>query len=222
MQWPLLLSLLRHAKAYEVVIALAKMCYLFNPADSDTMKLSPLLSPLLSLLLPPAALILAVAPVCAQDHTPGASITNATWAQHSSMYRHSPLCSEEEITLWSCENSKRVYSLCSSRAVTRTSGYMQYRASLGGKIEFTYPAGKKPPLGSFVYHSHANGDASIEFTSGGYGYALVDPLRDNSSIIVSAPAPSRKQTEIKCGGNQTLQVNYTMRLMYDAGVWTGN
>jgi hypothetical protein len=165
-------------------------------------------------------LLLATTPVLAQE-TPVSSITNATWPRYSDMYQQSPLCSADEITLWSCGTGKRVYSLCSSHAVTRTSGYMQYRASSGGKVVFTYPTEKKPPLGSFIYNSFGNGNASVEFTSNGYGYTLVDPLRGKSSISVSAPAPSGKQTEIECGANQTLQVNYTMRLMYDSGIWAG-
>jgi len=164
---------------------------------------------------------LAITPVRAQELTPISSITNATWVQYSTEYQQSPLCSKEEITLWSCEAGKRVYSLCSSHIVTRTSGYIQYRASSRGKIVFTHPTERQPPLGSFFYNSFGNGNASVEFTSNGYGYTLFDPLREGSSIIVSAPPPSRKKTVIKCGGNQTLQVNYTMRLMYDSGVWAG-
>ena len=166
----------------------------------------------------PVALVLATAPVLAQERTPVSSITNASWEQYRAEYQKSPLCSKDEITLWSCEVGKRVYSLCSSQAVTRTSGYMQYRASSRGKVVFTYPTEKKPPLGSFVYNSFGNGDASVEFMSNGYGYTLVDPLRGESSILVSAPSPSGKESEIRCPGNQTLQVNYTMRLMYDSGI----
>jgi hypothetical protein len=166
-------------------------------------------------------LALATVPVLSQERTPVSSITDAKWAQYSGEYQQSSLCSKEEITLWSCETGKRVYSLCSSHTVTRMSGYIQYRASSRGKVVFTYPTERKPPLGSFVYNSFGNGDASVEFTSNGYGYTLFDPLRGGSSISVSAPAPSGKQTEINCGGNQTLQVNYTMRLMYDSGVWAG-
>lgn len=176
----------------------------------------------MTLALLPIAAALAAASVLSQEHIPVSSITNATWQQYHAEYKKSPLCSKDEITLWSCEAGKRAYSLCSSQAVTRTSGYMQYRASSRGKIVFTYPAEKTPPQGSFIYNAFANGDASVEFMSNGYRYTLVDPLRAASSIIVSAPTPSEKEHEIKCPGNQTLQVNYTMRLMFDSGVWAGN
>jgi len=169
-----------------------------------------------------AAVLVSVATqALAQNRAPVSSITNATWAQYSGDYQRSPLCGKDEVTLWSCEAGKRVYSLCSSHEVTRTSGYMQYRASDHGKVVFTYPVEKRPPLGVFVYNSFGNGNASVEFTNNGYGYTLFDSLRGDSSIRVTAPAPSAKETEKKCPGNQTLQLNYTMRLMYDSGVWAG-
>ncbi len=160
--------------------------------------------------------------VLAQAHAPVPSITDATLDQYRDMYQQSPLCTKAEITLWSCETSKRVFSLCSSPIVTRTTGYLQYRASNAGKPTFAFPSIKAPPHGLFKYHAFGNGNASIEFTNNGYHYSLEDPLRDQSSIVVTTPGASGKKTEIACGPNQTLQVNYTMRLMYDAGVWEGD
>lgn len=168
------------------------------------------------------ALGLTTSTVLAQAGAPVSSITDATLDQYRDMYQQSPLCTKAEITLWSCETRKRVFSLCSSPVVTRTTGYLQYRVSDAGKLTFAYPATKIPPLGLFKYNSFGNGNASIEFTNNGYHYRLQDPLRDRSSIVVSAPGASGKETKISCGPNQTLQVNYTMRLMYDSGVWDGN
>jgi hypothetical protein len=152
-----------------------------------------------------------------QETVPVDSIREATWQAYSRYYPSSLLCTKDEITLWSCSAGKREYSLCSSRVVNRTQGYMQYRASKSGKTVFSYPSAKRPPAGAFTYTSYANGNAAVEFVNHGYRYSLVDPLRGGSSIIVEAP--DGKTTEVACGGNQTLQVNYTMRLMYDAGIW---
>lgn len=158
--------------------------------------------------------------VLAQSDTPVPSITSATLSQYRGEYQQSPLCSKDEITLWSCEANKHVFSLCSSQVASRTTGYLQYRAASAGNMEFTYPAVKTPPLGLFKYNSFVNGDASIEFTNGEYHYSLIDPLRERSYILVLKPGSSTKNTEIACGPNRTLQVNYTMRLMYDFGLWT--
>jgi len=150
---------------------------------------------------------------------PVSSITQATLEQYRDQYGQSPVCAKEEITLWSCTTKRREFALCSSPTVTRTTGYLQYRVADAGKLSFAYPEKKEPPLGKFTYNSYPNGDASIEFTNKGYRYSLVDPLREQSVIFVAAPGPSGKETKITCGPNQTLQVNYTMRLMHDAGLW---
>lgn len=160
--------------------------------------------------------------VLVQARTPVPSIMSATLDKYRSEYQQSPLCSKDEITLWSCKTTKRAFSLCSSQVGTRTTGYLQYRVANAGKVTFTYPRMKAPPRGFFKYQSFTNGGASVEFTNNGYNYELIDPLRGNSFILVSTPGSSAKTTEITCVGNQTLQVNYTMRLMYDFGVWSGD
>jgi hypothetical protein len=169
------------------------------------------------------ALLLLVTAVAASDARPQEStisnrIAQAKLEDSLAEYAQSPLCAKEELTLWTCDTGKRVYSLCSSRVVDRTSGYMQYRAASRGKLVLEYPEEKKPPLGLFKFYAGINGDTSLDFTIDGHGYSLVDPLRSNSSIVVSFP--SGRSAEIECGGNQTLQLNYTMRLMHDSGVWS--
>jgi hypothetical protein len=166
-----------------------------------------------------AAISVSLPLATAQASEPIPSITQATLKDAESEYQHSPLCAKEEITLWTCQTRKRVFSLCSSKVVDRTRGHMQYRASEAGKLVLQYPTEKRPPAGLFTYRSFLNGNASVEFSNGGYKYSLVDPLRSGSSILVSRPKSSDKTTEIACGPNQTLQLNYTMRLMYDSGVW---
>jgi len=154
----------------------------------------------------------------AQGAAPVSPIATATLDDYRDMYSHSPLCARDELTLWRCETKKKGFALCASPAVTRTTGHLQYRAAEGGKVVFTYPATRRPPLGLFKYISYGNGNASIEFTNEGYAYFLADPLRDRSSITVTAPGAHGRETTIACGPNQTLQVNYTMRLMHDAGI----
>ncbi|UYK85199.1 hypothetical protein NG827_01910 [Xanthomonas sacchari] len=158
-------------------------------------------------------------PLAAPASEPVPSISQATLQESEGEYQHSQLCGKDELTLWTCQTRKREFSLCSSKTVNRTSGYLQYRASESSKLVLQYPAQQKPPTGLFTYNTFPNGNASIEFSNGGYRYSLFDPLRSASSISVSGPGASDKTTQIACGPNQTLQLNYTMRLMYDAGVW---
>jgi hypothetical protein len=156
----------------------------------------------------------------ADPRTPVSTITGAQWTDYASMYPRSPLCAEEEVTLWSCVASRgRAHALCSSKTVTRDTGYFQYRASRKGRLVFSYPESRSPPRGRFTYYSGMSGDASLDFANAGYQYSLVDPLRGRASILVTSPGG--RSTEIACDhGGATLQLNYTLRLMYDSGVWS--
>lgn len=158
----------------------------------------------------------------AQDRTPVSSIIGAQWSEYRSYYPKSALCADDEVTLWMCEARKSAYAVCASPVVNRALGYFQYRAARNGRVTFKYPSIKQPPSGLFEYTAYGNGNASLEFVNGGYRYTLLDPLRGESSILVASTRPGAKDTEIACAGNQTLQLNYTMRLMVDSGVWSGN
>lgn len=158
----------------------------------------------------------------AQDRIPVSSITGAKWSEYRSYYPKSALCADDEVTLWMCEAGKSAYAFCASPVVNRTSGYFQYRAARNGRVTSTYPGTKRPPSGLFEYTAYGNGNASLEFVNGGYRYTLLDPLRGESSILVASVRPGAKDTEIACAGNQTLQLNFTLRLMVDSGVWPGN
>lgn len=163
---------------------------------------------------------IAIAQLGGDSRTPGSTITEAKWADYAAMYEPSPLCAKDEITLWTCEGSRGMtFALCATEHVTRDAGYFQYRAAKKGRLVFLYPEAKSPPLGRFTYFSGASGDASLGFTNAGYEYSLNDPLRSGASIFVTTPSGRTKEIACERGGG-TLQVNYTMRLMYDSGVWS--
>jgi hypothetical protein len=118
----------------------------------------------------------ASSPIVAQENTSEPSIPRETLDQYRAMYPDSPLCSRSEITSWTCTNKKRIFSLCSSQSASRTTGYLQYRASNDGKLTFSYPAVKAPPVGLFGLSLAGNGDAEIAFTNKGYRYTLPIPF----------------------------------------------
>lgn len=84
------------------------------------------------------------------------SITQAKFSDYKGMYTESPLCKKDEITLWTCETPKKLFSLCSSQIITKNTGYIQYRASKAGRVIFVFPDSKTPPLGIFKYKSLLN------------------------------------------------------------------
>ena len=170
-----------------------------------------------TVLLLSAVLAVVTPPVASQEPGPGSVISAATWEGHSQYYPQSPLCESDEVTLWSCQADDQEHALCSSREMTRDDGHMQYRASGEGTTVLVYPEAKQPPAGLFAFTVSSDGNAAIEFEHQGDRYALVDALRGASAVVVHSPAGTKEKAS--CGSNQTLQVNYTMRLMHDSGIW---
>ena len=80
-----------------------------------------------------------------------------------------------------------------------------------------HPEEKLPPAGVFAFMASSIGDAAVECMRGESRYILVDALRGDSAVVVEPP--DGPTTRIACGSNQTLQVNYTLRLMYESGIW---
>ena len=172
-----------------------------------------------ALLLCSALLAATAPPAASREPGPGSLIRSATWEDHSEYYPRSPLCESDEVTLWSCQADDQEHALCSSREMTSIGahGYMQYRALRGGSTVVVHPEAKQPPAGLFAFRASSNGDAAVEFMRGDSRYVLVDALRGESAVLVDPP--DGPTTRIACGSNQTLQVNYTLRLMHEAGIW---
>lgn len=85
-------------------------------------------------------------------------------------------CLPEEETVFSCAAGNKVISICASKDISTTSGYMQYRFGALNAVEITIPETKEHPkknveAGTF---STANGGRTghIRFKKGEYGYVV--------------------------------------------------
>lgn len=94
------------------------------------------------------------------------------------------LCTREELTEWSCSAKGKIYSICSSKDLSATAGYMQYRAGKLSKTEFTFPEQLKHPKDIFRLNLLARG-ASFSFSNGAYEYNIYEPLGGPTLIDVS-------------------------------------
>jgi len=146
------------------------------------------------------------------------NISNSHWKDYQKMYPHSPLCKRDEITLWTCKKAKKIYSLCSSNVNSRHK-YIQYRVAYKHRLIFKYPTTKLNPKGLFKYNLYSNGNAMMEFYNKDYKYELVDSLRSVSQIYVFKKSLNKQVSTITCkNSNQSLQLNYTIKLMSIMGI----
>ncbi len=85
------------------------------------------------------------------------------------------LCAKGEAVVFGCDIGRKQVSLCASKDLSATSGYLQYRFGRFGHLELVHPAAKVSPSGKF-FLSHVGfpggGATRIRFTVGKYDYIL--------------------------------------------------
>jgi len=92
------------------------------------------------------------------------------------------LCSEGEVVVFNCSAGKKLISVCASRDISRTSGYLQYRFGTLAKTELSVPANTTPAPGTVV-----PGDLMF---SGGGGTYLRFKTADISYTVYTAVSGS--------------------------------
>ena len=93
------------------------------------------------------------------------------------------LCSPNEVTEWSCSAKGEVHSLCASRDLGPTTGYLQYRARTREGVVSVFPDPARHPEGLFRLRLAPRG-ASLRFAIGDREYWIHEPLMGSTSIQV--------------------------------------
>lgn len=96
----------------------------------------------------------------------------------------SSLCSAEEQVIWNCSTQKKTLSVCASKDLSATAGYMQYRIGQPNKLEMIFPEDQKHPKGLFEYGSLPAG-AELSFQKDVYGYRIVTMRNGDSEMQVT-------------------------------------
>ncbi|MBI5941245.1 MAG: hypothetical protein HY859_12530 [Caulobacterales bacterium] len=77
-------------------------------------------------------------------------------------------------------------SVCASRTISTSEGYMQYRIGKPGALEMRYPETLTHPRGRFRYGLEHQGNQWLEFDQGGYNYVIYEELRSpEDGVLVS-------------------------------------
>lgn len=136
----------------------------------------------------------------------------------------SSLCEAGELTLWSCtvKKNKKTASLCGSKGLSATSGYVQYRYGKVGHVELVFPNTHENTQKQFRYSRYTRPLTtylSVRFKNNGVDYGLEYTDRDDpaemadmdskararaQSTILRVSMPKGKETEIPCDATGTL------------------
>ncbi|MFO1431963.1 MAG: hypothetical protein U1F76_17785 [Candidatus Competibacteraceae bacterium] len=85
------------------------------------------------------------------------------------------LCSAAEAVIFSCPTRQKIVSVCASKDLSATTGYMQYRFGPKGAPEIVYPQSKEHPRNyteSGVLTFAGGGGAYLRFKKEQYGYVV--------------------------------------------------
>lgn len=92
-------------------------------------------------------------------------------------------CNTSEVNVFSCNTKSKTISICASKDLSNTSGYLQYRFGTVRKIELQFPKVRRHPRNKFTEGSepYSRGAASqLSFRSGPYRYVIYDFLIGDS------------------------------------------
>jgi len=119
------------------------------------------------------------------------------------------LCTKNEKVVFSCplKQLTKIVSLCSSRKLTKDSGYLQYRFGLPGKIELEFPANQADSLKVFKYSHYFRAKVDyteVSFSRNGYTYSVFDnyngeekPADSEQGLTVTTES-SKKEVKYLC------------------------
>jgi len=85
------------------------------------------------------------------------------------------LCLADEAVIFSCYTGKKLISVCASKDLSATTGYMQYRFGPKGAPEIVYPPSKEHPRNyteAGVLTFAGGGGAYLRFKKEQYGYVV--------------------------------------------------
>jgi len=120
----------------------------------------------------------------------------------------SPLCTKAEKTIWTCtiQKTMKTASLCASKDLDSSKGYVQYRFGKAGKIELQFPSSKENSQEQFRYSRYTRPLVTyltLTFENNGFTYKIEDvnnaeekpPIND---AFIKVTSPDGKETELKC------------------------
>jgi hypothetical protein len=138
----------------------------------------------------------------------------------------SALCSSDEDVLFSCSpGHRRNIAICSSKNLTPTSGYIQYRAAKGDMVEFVYPEKTTVhPSKVFAFKERPWGQGeenSLRFYSGKYAYTAYSNdgcFSSEHGVLVQRDGKTVERLSCKGLADGDLDLTVNMQKITNGGV----
>jgi hypothetical protein len=120
------------------------------------------------------------------------------------------LCAKNENVVWSCETvrDRKLASICSSKVLEETRGYVQYRFGRVGQVEMEFPRERTNTQAAFKYSRYTRPLVTylkLEFVNNGFTYTISDdsneeekPPQRDATITVTPKGANAKETTLHC------------------------
>lgn len=120
------------------------------------------------------------------------------------------LCASDERVVWSCETERerKIASICSSKDLDKSKGYVQYRFGRTGQVELEFPKERSGSQSLFKYARYTRALVTmlkLEFVNNGFTYTIRDdyndeekPSRRDVEITVAPAGANAKETTLRC------------------------
>lgn len=119
------------------------------------------------------------------------------------------LCARDERVVWSCETMRegKLASICSSRDLAQSRGYVQYRFGRPGKVELEFPRERAQTQPLFKYSRYTRPLVTmlkLEFTNNGFTYSISDDSNDEEkparrdTITITVAGANAKENTLRC------------------------
>lgn len=120
------------------------------------------------------------------------------------------LCQASEQVVWSCEmvKDRKLASVCGSKDLDETRGYVQYRFGRAGQIELEFPRERTNTQSAFKYSRYTRPLVTylkLQFFNEGVSYTIGDdsndeekPARRYASITVKHTEGNAKEITLRC------------------------
>lgn len=114
-------------------------------------------------------------------------------------------CSAQESTVFNCSAGKKIVSVCASKDLDKTAGYLQYRFGPKGAPEVQAPTAKTHPAASVKSGTlmfSGGGGAYLRIANAGYDYVVYTAIGRGwgSKEGVAVEKGGKPVTNVKCKG----------------------
>lgn len=129
----------------------------------------------------------------------------------NSAYAEKTLCALDESVVFSCSTGKKMVSVCASKDLNATQGWLQYRYGTSSKLDLVFPEVDTHPkyfsVANTIIYSGGGGGAYLQMNKGEFSYIVYSGEgRGWSQSGVTVQKNGKSIADILCKSNEEINI----------------